>query len=160
MKVFIKNKLVSIGGSSTVKDESGRDVFFVKGRAMSPTHVKFVCDAKKNKLYKVRNKWFHLFTHKAFVYDENGSKIACVKHPPFTGKRFVVQGYGAEITVDGDFFSLRSHILKNGEPVGTIDREFTIIRDSFCLEADEKEIPFLIALVIAIDNIMDKITKS
>lgn len=40
MRVIIKNKFFSVGGSSSVKDENGQDVFFVKGRALSPTHVK------------------------------------------------------------------------------------------------------------------------
>ena len=40
--------------------------------------------------------------------------------------------------------------------MGKIKRQFTIINDAFELEAKEEDIPFLIALVIAIDNITDK----
>lgn len=159
MKVFIKNKLFSVRGNSSVQDESGKDVFFVRGKLFSPTHVKFVCGPDKEKLYKVRNKWFNFFAYRAYVYNENGEKVACVKHPPFGGKRFVVEGYQDEIYIDGEFFSPRSSILRNGKPIGTIDRQFTVVRDAFCLEGDDADLPFLIALVIAIDNIYDKITK-
>ena len=76
------------------------------------------------------------------------------------GKRFIVQGYKDEILIDGDFFSLESTIEKNGKPIGKINRQFTLIQDAFSLEADDEDIAFLIALVIAIDNIIDKITKS
>ncbi len=41
MKVIIKNKFFSLGGSSSVKNENGEDVFFVKGKVLSPTHVKW-----------------------------------------------------------------------------------------------------------------------
>lgn len=157
MKVFIKNKLVSLRGSSTVTDENNQNVFVVKGKLFSPTRKKRICDMEGNKLYKVRNKWFNFFSHKAFIYDSNGHKIACVKHPFFSAKKFLIQGYEDEIIIDGDFFSLQSTIMKNGEVMGTINREFTIVRDSFCLEGAEEDIPFLIALVIAIDNIQDKI---
>lgn len=122
------------------------------------TNITLQCNTKKgNKLYKVRNKWLNFFSHKAFIYDSNGHKIACVKNPLFSGKRFVFQGYEDEILIDGDFFSLQSTIMRNGESMGTINREFTLVRDSFCLEGAEEDIPFLIALVIAIDNIQDKI---
>lgn len=159
MKVIIKNKFFSLGGSSSVKDENGEDAFFVKGRFLSPTRVKWVCDKEKNKLFKVRNKWFNFINERAYVY-EGKTKIAKVKHPLFSGKKFVVEGYKDEILIDGDFFSLKSSITKNGKIVGTIERKFTVVNDTFTLEAEEADMPFMIALVIAIDNIVDKITKS
>ena len=159
MKVSIKNKFFSLGGSSSVKDETGREVFFVKGKVFSPTKVKWVCDNAGNKLYKVRNKWFNFFSHKAFVY-EGDAKIAQVKHPFLGGKRFEVEGLKDRITIDGEFFSRLSTIMRNGSAVGTITREFTLVNDEFTLEADEAEMPFMIALVIAIDNIWDKISNT
>ncbi len=158
MKVVIKNKLLSVGGSSSVKDVNGADAFFVKGRIFSPTHVKWVCDKNKNKLFKVRNKWFNFVNERAFVF-EGKTKVASVKHPFMSGKKFVVEGYKDEIIIDGDFFSLRSDIIRNGALVGTIYREISLVSDTFTLEADEADMPFMIALVIAIDNIVDKITK-
>lgn len=160
MKVFIKNKFFSLGGSSSVKNENNEPVFYVKGRFLSPTRVKWILDKDKHKLFKVRNKWFNYFSHKAFVYDADKTKLACVKHPFMSGKKFIVQGYKDEILINGDFFSLKSTITKNGKPVGTIDRQITLVNDAFCLEAEEEELPFLVALVIAIDNIYDKIAKS
>lgn len=159
MKVCIKNKF-SLRGSSSVKDERQQDVFFVKGKLASITKKKFVCDLDGNVLYTVRNKFINMFSHSAFVYDEDKNKIAKVKHPMFSVKKFVVEGYQDEITVDGDFFSLHSEIVRNGEVIGTITREFTVMLDAFYLEADESDMPFLIALVIAIDNICDNINKS
>lgn len=159
MKVIIKNKFFTLGGSSSVKDENGQDAFFVKGRVLSPTKVKWVCDKDKNKLYKVRNKWFNSFNYRAYVY-EGKTNIAKVKHPLFSGKKFVVEGYKDEILIDGDFFSLKSTIIRNGKPIGTINRKLTVVNDAFSLEGEEADMPFLIALVIAIDNIYDKISKS
>ncbi len=159
MKVIIKNKFFSLGGSSSVKDEKGENVFFVKGRLFSPTHVKWVCDKDKHKLYKVRNKWFNFINERAYVY-EGRTKVARVKHPLFGGKKFIIEGYKDEIIIDGDFFSAKSTIMRNGKPVGTINREFSVVNDTFSLEAEANDMPFMIALVIAIDNIFDKITKT
>ena len=59
--------------------------------------------------------------------------------------------------IQGRFFHRTSQILRNGQVAGTITNEFFTIKDSFCLEAEEKDIPFLTALVIAFDNLTDKI---
>ncbi len=154
MKVIIRNKLFSIGNGSTVKNETDEDVFMVKGRIFSPTRVKWVCDLGGNHLFKVRNKWFNFFARKAYVYEDD-TKVAKVKKPFFSFKKFIVQGYGDEILIDGDFFSPKSTILRNGDVIGTITRNITFFKDAFTLEAEEDDMPFLIALVIAIDNIVD-----
>lgn len=161
MQVFIKNKIVSFGGSSTVCDANKKPVYNVKGKVFSITRKKRVKDLNGNTLYTVRNKWFNWFVHKAYIYDADGKKVAMVKDKLFNfNKQYFVVGYGDEISTKGEFFSTSMAILRNGEPIGRIRREITLIADAFCLEADEKDIPFLIALVIAIDNIVDKIRKS
>ena len=160
MKVYIKNKLVSLGGSSEVLDENQQPIYVVKGKVFSITRKKRICDLEGNVLFTVRNKWFNWFVHKAYIYDADKNKIAKVKDKPFNFKNdYIVEGYQDEIKIDGSFFSLSCNIVKNGEVIGVIRRQFTLIRDSFELDADEKEIPFLIALVIAIDNIHDNKTK-
>ena len=160
MKVYIKNKIFSFGGGSSVVNENKEPVYNVKGRVFSVTKVKYVCDLEGKRLFKIRNKWFNFFVHKAYIYDENKKEIATVKDKWFNIKgEYFVLGYKDEIKIQGKFFGLTSQILKNGEVVGTIRRQVTIIADSFELEASEEDMPFLVALVIAIDNITDKKCK-
>ena len=157
MKVYIKNKFWSWGGGSSVVNENKEPVFQVKGKVFSITRKKYLCDLDGNRLYTIRNKWFNWFIHKAFIYDSNNNKIATVKDKWFNIKNeYFIEDYKDEIKIDGQFFSLSSTILKNGEPIGTIRRKLTFINDAFELEANEQDMPFLIALVIAIDNITDK----
>ena len=157
MKVYIKNKFWSLGGGSTVVDENKNPVFQVKGKVFSITRKKYLCDMEGNKLFKIRNKWFNWFIHKAYIYDSNNNKIATVKDKWFNYKQdYFVAGYKDEIKINGKFFSLTTQILRNGEVVGTIRRQINLILDSFELEASEEDMPFMIALVIAIDNITDK----
>ena len=157
MKVYIKNKFWSLGGGSTVVDENKNPVFQVKGKVFSITRKKYLCDMEGNKLFKIRNKWFNWFIHKAYICDSNNNKIATVKDKWFNYKQdYFVTGYKDEIKIDGKFFSLTTQILRNGEVVGTIRRQINLILDSFELEASEEDMPFMIALVIAIDNITDK----
>ncbi len=156
MKVYIKNKFMSLGGSSTVVDENKQPIYKVKGKIISITKKKKIKDMSGKTLFTVRNKWLNFFTHKAFIYDENKKKIATVKDKWINVKQeYFIEGLGDEIKIEGGFFSLTCEILKNGAVIGIIRRKIDFLVDSFELEADEKDIPFLIALVIAIDNIVD-----
>lgn len=163
MRVYISNKFVSFGGDSTVKDENGNNIYFVNGKFLSPLHVKWVCDMQKHKLFKVRKefKW-NASDNKAFIYDESKTKIATVRRIRFSGRKFTVEGYRDEISIE--FVDRHTGtITRNGKIIGRIDRtyehavkQFLFSKDSFCLEAeDEKDIPFLIALVIALDILTD-----
>lgn len=72
---------------------------------------------------------------------------------------YFITGYKDEIQLKSGFFSTSSQILKNGEVIGTINKQITIVNDAFELEANDSDIPFLIAIIIAIDNIVDKKRK-
>ncbi len=161
MKVYIKNKVFSLGGGSKVLDENQQPIYKVKGRVFSITRVKKIYDMQDNLLYKVRNKWFNWFVHKAYIYDANKNKIATVKDKWLSFKgEFFIEGYQDEIKIGGKFFALTSEILRNGEVIATIRRQMFSIKDSFELDAkNDEDVPFLIALVIAIDNICDNRSK-
>ena len=160
MKVYIKNIVFSLGQGSSVVDENKNALFDVKGRAISITRKKFLYDANGQLLYSIRNKWINFFVHKAYIYDASGSKIATVKDKWFNvNQEYFVMGYKDEIKIQGKFFGLTSQILRNGNVIGTVRRQITFIADAFELEADERDIPFLIALVVALDNIHDKRTN-
>ncbi len=159
MILYITNKLASLRGSSTVVDEDKNPVYKVKGKFFSITHKKRICTLDNKVLYSVRNKFFNWWSHSAFIYDENKEKIARVKKKVDLKGTFFVEGYKDEIKIEGNFFKLTSTIYRNGEQIGTIKREIKWFVDSFVLDANEEDMPFLIALVIAIDNIYDKASK-
>lgn len=159
MILYITNKLASLRGSSTVVDEDKNPIYKVKGKFFSITHKKRICTLDNKVLYSVRNKFFNWWSHSAFIYDENKEKIARVKKKVDLKGTFFVEGYKDEIKIEGNFFKLTSTIYRNGEQIGTIKREIKFFVDSFVLDANEEDMPFLIALVIAIDNIYDKVSK-
>lgn len=157
MKVYVKNKFMSLGGSSSVLNEQKEPVLRVKGKVFSITHKKRIKDLNNNLLFVVRNKYWNFTKHKAFIYDNNKNKIATVvSNWVNLNNEYTVEGYTDEIKIQGNFFSSQCEILKNGEVVGTIRRQMAMFTDAFELEANEEDIPFLVALVIAIDNIVDK----
>jgi len=161
MKVFIKNKLISIGGGSTVLNENQEPIFNVKGKVFTFTKKKRIYDMQGNLLFTVRNRFWNSFADKVFVYDAEGSRVATIKKNRWSVNcDYEILDTADEMSIDGKFFSLHSSIIKNGQAVATISREFTLVRDAFTLEAEEKDIPFFTALVIALDNMRDKKTKT
>ena len=62
MKFCVKNKLLSLGGSSTVKDENGNDIFKVKGKVFSLTKKKKIYNMEGKLLYVVKNKLINWWT--------------------------------------------------------------------------------------------------
>ena len=158
MKVFIKNKLISWGGSSTVVNENEEPVFKVKGKIFSPTKKKKIYDMEGNLLYTVRNKYWTAFTRRVLINDADKNRVATIKKGKYSiNSRFEIEDNEDAMEISGKIFSRTSKIIRNGEEVATITREFTFIRDAFCLEANEEEIAFMTALVIGFDNMKDDI---
>ena len=111
-------------------------------------------------LYTIRNKYWTFFCDKVMVFDADGERVATIKKSKWSWNlKYEILDTENEMSIDGKFFSLKSRIMRNGNPVATISREFTLVKDAFSLEADEKEIAFFTALVIAFDNLKDKKQK-
>ena len=120
-----------------------------------------------NLKYIVRNKFWHFFNSSCFILDEDKEKIAMLTNGLFDFKRrFVLKGYSEEIEITGAVFqfpNIEMQVVKNGKVIGLIRRNFkdNLFRDSFVAEInDEAEEAFIVALVIAIDNIYDDRRKN
>ena len=155
MRIYIKNKFFSLGGSSTANDVYGQPVYKIKGKPFSPTRKKKIKTLNGDTLYTVRNKFFNFFFHTAYIKDSEGNLIVKIRNAFSFKREYIVSGYTDDFTVSGDFFSLDLTVTRNGVPVGTIRRDFSIIKDAFILDSDEEDMAFLVAMVIAIDNIVD-----
>lgn len=154
----IRNKMVSLRGSSTVKDENDVDKYVVKGSLISWRKKKRIYDMDGNLLYTVKNKLIRWWMNSCYVYDAEGNKIARVKQKfKILKKEFTVNGYKNEIEVKGNFFQTAMEIHKNGEKIGEASKKYWALTDKFALICyNDEDAPFLVALIIAIDNINDK----
>ena len=156
MKVYVANRIASLAGHSDVTDESGTPLYTVQGKVFSITRKKSIYDGNGNLLYVIRNKFLNFFIHKAYILDASGNTIARVHDKLFNfRKQYFVDGLADKIQTDGNFFSLSTQIYRNGTPIGIIRRKIKLFADKFELEASPEDLPFMIALVIAIDNISD-----
>ena len=156
-EVSIRNKWISLRGSSKVKDMNEQDVFFVKGKFWTFTRKKFVQDLNGNTLYTVRNKFWTLFSKRAFVYNADGEVVAKIRRKVFSfhDRYFITSSLG-DLEIKGNILLYNYHITLNGKEIGHISRKVSL-RDSYVLSLDDDQnLAFFVAFAIAIDNISDE----
>ena len=159
MKVYVKNRLTLAGGSK-VFDENGKDVLKVKGKAFRFRHKKRVCDLEGKVLYRVQNKFWNWLYPSCYILTADKKRLGKLVRKVRGESKFVLEDFPDEITLDGKFMSSVVTVMRKGEPIGTIKTNFTVVSDKYEVEGEEADIPFLVALTIAMDNIKDKATKT
>jgi len=161
MQLLVKNKIVSLKGSSFVTNEAKEKVFIVNGKLISPTRKKFIKDKDGKLLYIVRNKFWRLFLYKAFIYDANKVKIATVVRKFSLKAKFEILGTDRPFRIDGNILGWNFDIIFGDEVIGHISRKVIALSDQFMLDVKhDEDAPFLVALVIALDNIVDNMQDS
>ena len=158
MELCIRNKWISLRGSSEIKDVDGNNKFKVRGKFWTFTRKKFINDLDDKNLYIVRNKFWTFFVHKAFVINPDNTIAATIRRKFFSVhyRYFIDCKYG-KVEITGNILGFNYHILLDGKEIGHVARRISL-RDSFVLTIDDnvEDIPFFLALVIAIDNITDQ----
>lgn len=159
MEIAIRNKWVSLGGSSVVKDLKGNDLLKVEGRIFTFTRKKFVRTLDDQLLFIVRNKFWRIFTRKAFVLNPKNEVVAIVRRKIFSlhDRYFIEDTNYGNLEIRGNILRFDYGIYLNGKEIGHVARKISL-RDSFVLTLDDdQDYKFFVSLVIAIDNITDKI---
>ena len=164
MKLFIKNKFITIDGSSYAINENNKNVFKVKGKWFSLTKKKKIYDMDGELLFVVRNKFWHFINNSCLIYNGDKELVVKITDKGFDFRNsFIVQGIKDEIIFSGNLFqfpNIKMEISKNGEKIGTLIKEFNMFRDTFTLDVDsEEDAGLFVALTIAIDNIFDAKSK-
>ena len=157
MRLIIRNKWISLGGSSYIRDENEKDILKVKGKIFTFTRKKFVRELDGTNIYMVRNKFWYLFHRQAFVFDMQGNKLAHLSKKFFSlhdHYNINTANHGT-VVIRGNILGFDYHIYENDVEVGHVSRKISL-RDSFVLDLnDDCDWKFYCALVIAIDNITD-----
>ena len=158
MELAIRNKWISLRGSSVVKDLNENDVMKVQGKFFTFTNKKFVQRLDGVTKYIVRNKFWTFFVYRAFVINpENNEIVATVRRKFFSlHDHYDIASPFGQIEIRGNILGFNYNIKLNGKDVGHVSRKISL-RDSFVLTIDDDlDIYFFVALVIAIDNITDR----
>ena len=150
----MKQKVFSWKDKFSITDATGADKYYVEGKAISIGKKLRIYDNDENELAFVNQKVVSLMPK--FCVEMNGEEVAVIKKKVSILKpKYLIEGPGWE--VKGDFLSHDYEIIDgNGRTIVAIHKKWMSWGDTFELDiADESQEVLTVAVVLAIDAVMD-----
>ncbi|RHW35889.1 hypothetical protein D1B33_12385 [Lysinibacillus yapensis] len=147
--LYIKQKVFSISGKFTVKDEQERDVYYVEGSFMRIPKTFSILNDTRHEVALITKKTFS-FLPKFFVEAGGREVITIKKEFSFFKARYTIDAAGIE--VQGNWWDMDFQIIQQGQVVGKVSKEWFTWGDSYKVQILNEEMETIVfALVIAID---------
>ncbi|MDI2586416.1 LURP-one-related family protein [Psychrobacillus sp. NEAU-3TGS] len=148
-QLYIKQKVFSLGGKFTVKDQQERDVYFVEGSFMQIPKTFSIMDTTREEIALITKKVFSFLPQ--FFVEVNGREVLTIKKEfSFFKARYTIDAAGVE--VHGNWWDMDFQVLQHGKVVGKVSKEWFTWGDSYQVQIlDEEMEGVIIAIVVAID---------
>ncbi|WP_431027009.1 LURP-one-related/scramblase family protein [Lysinibacillus sp. LZ02] len=148
-QLYIKQKVFSLSGKFTIKDQQEQDVYYVEGSFLQIPKTFSIMNAAREEVALITKKVFS-FLPKFFV-EVNGREVLTIKKEfSFLKARYTIDAAGIE--VQGNWWDMNFQVLQHGEVIGKVSKEWFTWGDSYQVQiVDEQMETIIIALVIAID---------
>jgi uncharacterized protein YxjI len=154
MRYVLKQKLLSWGDDYHIRDEQGRDVFFVDGKALSLGDQLSFQDLAGHELAYIRQKLFAL--GRTYEIYRNGELAAVVKKELFAlfHHRFTVDVPGPDdLEAEGDFLDHEYTFWRGGRVVATVSKRWFSFADTYGVDIEDGEDDVLIlASAVVVDQ--------
>ena len=161
MRYLMRQKLWAFGDDFVIKDEAGRDRFFVDGKAISLRDTLSFQDMAGNELAVIRRRL--LAWGPTFDVEAGGRTRAVVKQKLFTlfNYRFTVDetatAQPVDLEVSGDFLDHEYQFTREGRTVAQVSRRWFTLRDTYGVGIAEGENDVLIlACTVVIDQATER----
>lgn len=148
-QLYIKQKVFSLNEKFTVKDEEERDVYYVEGSFMKIPKTFSIMKSSREEVALITKKVMSFLPK--FYVEVNGNEVLTIKKEfSFLKARYTIEGAGIEVI--GNWWDMNFEVIRNGEIIGKVSKEWFTWGDSYKIEIlDEETETIVIALVIAID---------
>jgi len=153
MRYVMKEKLIALGQDFKIQDESGRDVYFVDGKALSFGDKLVFKDMAGNELARIEQKL--LAWGPTYEIYRGGQHVATVKKSLFTLLRhkFSVDVPGPDdLEAQGDFLDHEYTFTRGGTTVAQVSKRWFSIRDVYGIDiAQGEDDVLLLACAVVVD---------
>lgn len=148
-QLYIKQRVFSLSGKFTVKDQQQNDVYYVEGSFMQIPKTFAIMNTKREEVALIIKKTFSFLP--TFFVEVNGQKRLTIKKEFSIFKaRYKIDGTGIEIR--GNWWDMDFQLLQHGEVIGQVNKVWFSWGDSYKVEIlDEEMEAVVIAVVVAID---------
>ena len=153
MKLYINQKLFSLGQNFDVLDEYGESKYHVRGELFSFGRKLHVLDCNECEVAFVQQRMM-TFLPKFDVFVGDSHVATIEKEISFIRASYKISE--SSVRVVGDLFHYDYDILDDGQPVAHIHKKLMSWGDSFELDCEEgSDVLLSLAIVLAIDTCMD-----
>ncbi len=161
MKLYLKQKMFSIGDKYTVYAENDDIAYTVKSRVISPfRHKKYLMDKDGNIIMIIKRKILDILPN-YLIETPDGERLARLQKRFSFRSSFNMKDCKNDYSIKGDFFNWDWTIFEGEEVVGTIHKKIIHLVDSYYMDViKEEDAPFFVACVIAIDNLFHNGSRS
>lgn len=146
---YIKQKVFSLSGKFTVKDQQENDVFYVEGSFFQIPKTFSIMDTTRSEVALITKKVFSFLPQ--FFVEVKGREVVTIKKEfSFFKPKYTIDAAGIEVR--GNWWEMDFQVLQHGEVVGKVNKEWFTWGDSYKVQILNEEMEtIVIALVIAID---------
>lgn len=148
-QLYIKQKVFSLSGKFTVKDQQEKDIYYVEGSFMQVPKTFSIMNTARDEVALITKKVFSFLPK--FLVEVNGREVLTIKKEfSFFKARYTIDAAGIE--VHGNWWDMDFQVLQQGKIVGEVGKEWFTWGDSYKVQIiDEEMETIIIALVVAID---------
>ncbi len=158
MRYQVREKLISIGEDSTIKDENGRDVYWVDNKIFRIRNEFQLKDMQGRVLATIQRKLLAL--RPVWEIWRDGKQVAVVRRSfiKIFRDKFEVDVPGPDdLEIDGDIFNHNYTFRRGGQDVAHDSKAWIALTDTFGVDIRDGEDDVLIlSSVIVIDQVADE----
>lgn len=161
MKTFyIKQRIFTITDRYFVYDQYQQPTYEVNGKFFTIGDELTLTNLKGEELFRIKQRIMSLFG--AYdVYKQNKLCATIKRRATLFRPKLDIESDDGNFEIEGDFWDYNFSILKDGHTIGTIEKEWLTLRDSYKLTVNDSELETLfISMVIAIDNCLHNEKKN
>lgn len=150
-KLYIKQKVFSIGEKFTVTDDLQNPRYYVEGSFFKIPKSFTIFNEQQRPIAEITKKVFSLLP-KFFVEVHGQEAIVLEKHFTFFKARYSISAEG--IDVDGNWWDMDFVVNRNGKRIAEIHKKWISWGDTYEVVIYEEDLDdLIIALVVAIDRV-------
>jgi len=148
-QLYIKQKVFSLSGKFTIKDQQEKDVYYVEGSFMQIPKTFSIMNTSRDEVALVTKKAFS-FLPKFFVEVDGQEVLIIKKEFSFLKAHYTIDAAGIEVL--GNWWDMDFEVLRHGDVVGKVSKEWFTWGDSYKVQIlDDEMETIIIAIVVAID---------
>ena len=154
--LYVQQKVFKVTDHYPILDENKNPVYHVDQDFKLVGNTVHVKDAEGNPLFTINREIF-TFLPRYKVEFVDGREIFLNSRFTFFKQAIDVEAQGQKLFVEGDFLSRSFQVLDGEQVLGSIDRELFRFADVFEMKIhDESKQDLIVAIMIAVDNIIDE----